>query len=89
MGEQTRTYDVDFVTYSGMPIPILQDVSKEEAKAYANSRKRRFRKDGFYVQYVSRGTWEYNDENAALVSDYEGFLKIRRASKKRRKSLYG
>jgi hypothetical protein len=84
-----RSYDIDFVTYSGMPIPIRQDVTKEEAKAYANRRKRRFRKDGFYVMYLGKGRWEYNDENAALVSDYEGFLTIRPVSKKRRKQLYG
>jgi hypothetical protein len=84
-----RSYDIDFITYSGMPIPILQDVDKETAKAYANKRKRRFREKGFYVQYVNKGTWEFNDENGFMVSDQEGFLTIRKASKQRRRSLYG
>ena len=76
---QQITYRAVFVCFNGMTIPLRDDMTRSEAKEYANTRKRRYRKLGFDVSYLGDGEWEYVDDQALMVGDDQGYLKIKRS----------
>jgi hypothetical protein len=73
-------YDVKFITYGGMVIPMESQVSYEEAKARVLRRIRYARKHlGIDPMKIARLEWEFpTPDDAGSISDNEGFLKMER-----------
>ncbi len=73
-------FNVTFVTYSGMPIPIAEHVDREQAKAAVRRRLKRAKRNGQPISKVGNGKWEIETpENAFMIGDDDGFLIVRRA----------
>ena len=72
-------FSVQFVTYSGMPIPLLTSEDKREVLDYCRSRVKAARRRGQPVSNVGRGKWEFETpETAFAISDRDGFLVVRK-----------
>lgn len=77
-------FDLVFYTYSGMPIPLGEGLTKEEARHKVKSRIARARREGQPVSKIGKGEWEFETpESSALIGDDDGTLVLRRSHKKR------
>ena len=68
-----------FVTYSGMTIPIVDNVGRKEAfdaaKDYVERIKKRHPHAFGEISHVSPGHWEITD-NGVLINDFNGNLYV-------------
>jgi hypothetical protein len=68
-------YNLDFYTYSGMRIPILEGADRETAQDEVRRLNRRARKWGQPVEKVGHNRWEHQEEgDNAMVGDRHGVL---------------
>lgn len=77
--EPVTEYNVRFVAYCGMTFPLLTTEDAQEARDFAAKRLRSYRSEiGQDVSTLEKGQeWEVLDpEDAAMVSDYCGCLKL-------------
>jgi hypothetical protein len=80
--EEVVTYDVKFVTYSGMTIELGCGISRDEAQALVKEMNRAARQNGQPVTRIkrARNTWEHEtSEDAVLIGDTDGWLVVTRS----------
>lgn len=70
-------FTVKFVSFNGMNNPLQEGLPLDEARAYA----KRYRERALYqyneeVTWISPWEWEIQKEDAHMVSDRDGYLKI-------------
>jgi len=76
--QRTGTYNVVLNAYCGMSVPVARDVDREEAIAAIKRFLNRARRNGCPVAKLGKGQWEIQTpDDAALVSDLEGILRVR------------
>lgn len=72
-------YDVVFHTYSGMDIPLGENMSRDEAEGVIRRRLRAARRFGQPVTKIGKGRWEcQTPDDAWMVSDNDGVLAVRK-----------
>jgi hypothetical protein len=80
-----ENYEVVFYAYCGMSHTVCR-TDKESAKETARQMIRRAKKRGQTVNNLGDGEYEFETpEDARIVSDREGTLKIRRVRRKARR----
>ena len=73
-----HTYSLKVVTYSGMSIPMGEDMDREEVRSKIQRIKRNARRYGQPYSYLGNGEWEFETpEDAASISDHDGWLIVR------------
>ena len=71
------SYNVKFVTYSGMSYLIREDATADEARAAVKDRLKRARRDKCPVSKIGDREWEIETPDDAFgISDTHGFLKV-------------
>ena len=86
--ERTGTFNVTLASYTGMSIPLVEDVERGEAITAAKRHLRRARRRGCPVEKIGRGQWEIGTpDDACMVGDSEGILTIRPHTRRYRRIL--
>lgn len=70
-------YQVRFVSYGGMSYNVCETCDREEAQDTVRAFLKRARKRGCCTSKIDANVWEVETpENAAMIGDGEGFLKV-------------
>ena len=78
---QERRYDVKFLAYCGMSLPLAQKVDRDQARDCVQQYLRKAKKRQ-PVTYLGDGQWECQEpEDCALVPDWAGYLIVRRSKR--------
>jgi hypothetical protein len=86
--ESCETFDVVMLSYCGLSEVLTSDVELDDAKALILERLRRAMRRGCPVVKIGHGEWEIETpDDAASVSDREGFIKLVRHKRKYRRIL--
>jgi hypothetical protein len=73
-----RVYKVTFYTYSGMSIPMGENISRDMAIEMVRKKNRWARERGQPVTKIGPGRWEHETpEDAFMISDYDGILVVK------------
>jgi hypothetical protein len=73
-------FDVYFITFSGMTIPIAERLNKADMMEKVRLRNRIARERGQPVAKVGKGCWEHGEEDDnGMIGDRHGILKVKRA----------
>lgn len=76
-------YDVNFHTYSGMRIPIAENVDRDEAAAAVKRKNQAARRRGQPISKLGKNRWEHETpEDAFMISDYDGILSVTRRKRR-------
>jgi hypothetical protein len=76
-------YSLTFVTFSGMTIPLGDDMDKEDVACEVKRRNTHARRRGLDVMKTENNTWEHTDDEAVMVGDDQGYLMVSRTATKR------
>lgn len=82
-------YDIKFHAYCGMSYEIANDLTIDEVKEKLREMFASARKSGSMISHIGKNTWEIETpENAVMVSDNEGIVKVIKVNKRLKRSLY-
>jgi polysaccharide deacetylase 2 family uncharacterized protein YibQ len=82
-------YDIKFYAYCGMSYEIANNLTADEVKKKLREMFASARKSGSIVSHIRKNTWEIETpEDAVMVADDEGIVKVIKVVKRLKRSLY-